>query len=72
VDHDAAGHLLAPFALDACDEAETTAIEAHVHGCGSCQREVVEMRAASGWLGVFETATPPPVAAGGHLAGGSQ
>jgi hypothetical protein len=41
------------------DEAETTAIEAHVHDCGLCQRQVVELRAASGWLGVFEMATPP-------------
>jgi hypothetical protein len=60
MDHGTTSQLLASFVLDACDEAETTAIEAHVHDCGLCQRQVVELRAASGWLGVFEPATPPP------------
>jgi anti-sigma factor RsiW len=58
VDHKSASELLGPYALDACDQAETAAIEAHVSGCAACQREVAEIKEASSWLGVFETAIP--------------
>jgi Putative zinc-finger len=58
MDHRAANELLGPYALDACDKAETAAIEAHVLDCVTCQRDVAEIHEASGWLGVFETAIP--------------
>jgi anti-sigma factor RsiW len=58
VDHQTASDLLGPYVLDACDEAETAAIDAHVHDCATCRREVAEIRETSGWLGVFETAIP--------------
>jgi anti-sigma factor RsiW len=58
VDHQSASELLGPYALDACDQAETAAIEAHVRECATCQRDVAEIQEASGWLGVFETAIP--------------
>lgn len=58
MDHRSAGELLGPYALDACDKAETAAIEAHVRDCVTCQDDVAEIREASGWLGVFEAAIP--------------
>jgi anti-sigma factor RsiW len=58
LDHQTAIELLGPYALDACDDAETAAIEAHLRGCVMCRREVAEIRETSGWLGVFETAIP--------------
>jgi anti-sigma factor RsiW len=47
------------YVLDACDEDETAAIDAHLLGCELCQREMAEIRNAAGWLGVSESVTPP-------------
>lgn len=58
MDHQTAIELLGPFVLDACDDAETALIEAHLHDCVICRREVAEIQETSGWLGVFETAIP--------------
>lgn len=44
LNHADAAELLGVYALDALDEEERAAIEAHLRDCGACQREVAEHR----------------------------
>jgi anti-sigma factor RsiW len=59
LDHDSASSLIGAYVLDACDEDETSAIDAHLLRCEACQREVAEIRRAAGWLGMSDSVTPP-------------
>jgi anti-sigma-K factor RskA len=52
-------HLGAAYALDALDDRERTAYEAHFAQCDICRTDVREYRAAAAGLGTL-TATPPP------------
>ena len=52
-------HLGAAYALDALDERERTAYEAHYATCEICRTDVREYRAAAAELASL-TATPPP------------
>jgi anti-sigma-K factor RskA len=52
-------HLGAAYALDALDERERTAYEAHFGTCDICRTDVREYRAAAAELASL-TATPPP------------
>jgi anti-sigma-K factor RskA len=52
-------HLGAAYALDALDERERAAYEAHFAGCEICRTDVREYRAAAAELASL-TATPPP------------
>jgi anti-sigma-K factor RskA len=52
-------HLGAAYALDALDERERTAYEAHFATCDICRTDVREYRAAAAELASL-TATPPP------------
>ena len=50
--------MLGAFALDACEDAETEAIEAHLAECAECEAEAARFREVAGWIGVSEAATP--------------
>src|SRR4051812_44056536 len=52
-------HLGAAYALDALDDRERAAYEAHFATCEICRTEVGEYRAAAADLATL-TATPPP------------
>ena len=52
-------HLGAAYALDALDERERAAFEAHFATCEICRTDVREFRATAAELGAV-TATPPP------------
>ena len=52
-------HLGAAYALDALDERERAAYEAHFATCDICRTDVREYRAAAAELASL-TATPPP------------
>ena len=52
-------HLGAAYALDALDERERAAYEAHFATCEICRTDVREYRAAAAELATLET-TPPP------------
>ena len=52
-------HLGAAYALDALDERERAAYEAHFATCDICRTDVAEYRAAAADLASL-TATPPP------------
>jgi hypothetical protein len=52
-------HLGAAYALDALDERERAAYEAHFASCEICRTDVGEFRAAAAELATL-TATPPP------------
>lgn len=54
-------HLGAAYALDALDERERLAFEAHYSTCEICRTDVHEFRATAAELGGLATA-PPPVA----------
>ncbi len=54
-------HLLTgAYAVDALDDAERAAFEAHLAGCETCSREVVELQATAARLGAAESAGLPP------------
>jgi len=54
-------HELAPgYALDALDEAERAAFDAHLAQCPSCREEVAALGAAAGALAFAADAPPPP------------
>ncbi len=53
-------HLGAAYALDALDERERAAYEAHFATCEICRTDVREFRAAAAELGSLTTTTPPP------------
>jgi hypothetical protein len=58
VEHDQANKLLGAYALDACDETETNALNIHLSVCVECATDAERLREAAGWLGTSE-ATPP-------------
>lgn len=51
--------LVAPYALDALDDAEARRFETHLRDCARCQSELSELREAVVHL-AEEVATPPP------------
>jgi len=53
-------HLGAAYALDALDDNERAAYEAHYVTCDICRTDVVEFRAAASELGALTAATPRP------------
>src|SRR4051812_43369909 len=53
-------HLGAAYALDALDERERAAYEAHFATCDICRTEVREYRAAAAELATLTTSPPPP------------
>lgn len=53
-------HLAAAYALDALDESERVAFEAHYPTCDICRQEVEEFRATAGGLAAAASASPPP------------
>ena len=59
-DHDSVFELLGAWALDACEDDEARAVEAHVAGCDVCAREAMKLREAAGWLGALDASAPPP------------
>ncbi|HUF99243.1 MAG TPA: anti-sigma factor [Ilumatobacter sp.] len=52
-------HLAAAYALDALDEVERSAFEAHYPSCEICQQEVTEFRSTAVHLAAATAATPP-------------
>jgi anti-sigma factor RsiW len=58
VDHAAASELLGVYAMDACEDGETAAIEAHLAKCAECDAEATRLREVVGWIAVSEAATP--------------
>jgi anti-sigma factor RsiW len=59
VDHASAAELLGAYALDACDDVETAAIEAHIAECADCAAEAARLKTVAGWIGASEATTPP-------------
>ncbi len=51
--------LLGAWAVGACDEGETAAVEAHIGHCGSCAAEARRLRAAAHVLTAGRVDTPP-------------
>ena len=58
--HAEASELLGAHALDACEEHEAAAVEAHVAACPLCREEAAALRQAAGWLSTIEGQPPPP------------
>lgn len=52
--------LSGAYAVDALDETERTAFEAHLASCAECRREVDELRDAAAMLVELEPSSPPP------------
>ncbi|WP_235734506.1 anti-sigma factor [Nocardioides alcanivorans] len=52
--------LSGAYAVDALDDAERVAFEAHLAVCGDCRIEVAELREATGLLPELTSAPPPP------------
>lgn len=61
-------HLGAAYALDALDERERLAFEAHATTCEICRTDVREFRAAAADLGALTAAPPPARLRAGVLA----
>lgn len=59
LNHEEATDLLGAYALDALDDAEHQAVDAHVRACPSCLAEVAEHREVAGLL-TPGWAKPPP------------
>ena len=53
MDHVSARELLGVYALDACEEDETDAVEAHIAGCDECETEAARLREVAGWIGSY-------------------
>ena len=51
--------LLAPYALDALDQDERAAFEAHLDRCSDCQTELGGFVATAGRLGSADESAPP-------------
>jgi hypothetical protein len=51
--------LLGAWVVDACDDGEAAAVEAHLQDCPACAAEAQRLRAAASWLGVEELQPPP-------------
>ena len=61
-------HDLTPaYALDALDEAEERAYEAHLAGCAQCREELASLREAAGLLAYAVDAPAPPEALRGRI-----
>jgi anti-sigma factor RsiW len=61
-------HNLTPaYALDALDEAEELAYEAHLAGCAHCRQELASLREAAGLLAYAVDAPAPPDALRGRI-----
>ena len=59
--NDAELHLLAgPYAVDALDDDERHAFEAHLGSCPSCTAEVAELQSTAARLGAASALPPPP------------
>ena len=58
MEHAAASELLGAYALDACEEGEATAVEAHISVCPPCRSEAELLKNLAGWLGVSEATLP--------------
>jgi anti-sigma factor RsiW len=58
MDHGSVGELMGAYALDACEEHETGAIEAHLAECAECQTEAARLREVAGWIGASEATAP--------------
>lgn len=56
--------LTGAYALNALDDSERAAFEAHLSECGACRREVMEFEATAAELGSGMAEAPPP-----HLKG---
>lgn len=54
--------LLAGYALDALEDAETHQVEAHLGGCARCRRTVSELQEAAAFLGESVEHRAPPAA----------
>jgi anti-sigma factor RsiW len=52
MDHASVSELLGAYALDACDNEETAAVEAHLASCPSCADEASRLKELAGWIGV--------------------
>lgn len=61
MNHDELRDLLGAFALDAVDEGERRAVEAHLGGCEACRREVAEHREIAARLVAVDLPAPPEV-----------
>lgn len=61
--------LSGAYAIDALDETERAAFEAHLASCADCRTEVAELREAAGMLAELEPVTPPPALRDSVLAG---
>jgi anti-sigma factor RsiW len=57
--HIPVNQLLAAYALGACEQLESAAIEAHLSRCAACAADVQPLQAAADSLGIV-LATPPP------------
>jgi anti-sigma factor RsiW len=60
VDHAHVSQLLGAYALDACDDAEYQAVEAHLAECPECAEEAGRLKELAGWIGVSEATAPAP------------
>jgi anti-sigma factor RsiW len=58
MDHASVRELLGVYALDACEEDETDAVEAHIAGCVECETEAARLLEVAGWIGVSDAAAP--------------
>jgi anti-sigma factor RsiW len=58
MDHADVRDLLGVYALDACDDDETGAIEAHLAECVECETQAARLQEVAGWIGVSEATTP--------------
>jgi anti-sigma factor RsiW len=58
MEHDAVWDLIGVYALDACDQDENEAVEAHMADCADCEAEAARLREIAGWIGVSEATTP--------------
>jgi anti-sigma-K factor RskA len=59
--HDLVGHdLVGAYALDALDESERVAYEAHLAGCDECQTELASLQESAVVLAGSVSVTPPP------------
>lgn len=58
--HESFDELVAGYALDALDAADTAAFEAHLRECPSCQHELTSLRAVVAGIALSVEPEPPP------------
>lgn len=58
--HAVVAEMLGAWALDACDDAESAAIEAHLRQCPECAAQARQLRSAASWLGTEDIQPPSP------------